>query len=164
MAAAQAVSPRFYVAGVTAVDGGSRGNIPSGAVPSAGGLFGIGLTDGWSFEAEIERGFRKTEVTSGEALFVSYAPRDATREEIERHGIWARWHRTQKAGVGWSAQAMWRSREGRHLNAGVLFGVAGRTYLSRVVRTPTRFGPDLDRPPSDPVLYSSDETRRMVGG
>ena len=52
----QTILPRFYIGASTGVDGGSRGNIPGGAVPSVGGLVGLRITDAWSVEVELEHG------------------------------------------------------------------------------------------------------------
>lgn len=162
-AAGQTTTPRFYVGGSTAADIGSRGPIPGGAVPSAGALFGVRITEAWSLEVEVEHGFRTTGRTS-ESLWISFAPRDSTREEIERLGVRARFDRTQKAGPGWSALAMWRSRDPARLNAGLFFGVSSRAYDSRVVRTPTSIPTDPGISPTHPGLQPSDTTRTMVGG
>ena len=154
---------RVYVAATTAVDGGERGNIPAGAVPSVGGLVGFRLTDAWSIEAEVERGFRTTTTGSGESTFVSFPPTPTpTPEEIELYGARARFDRTQTAGTGWSAQAVWRSREPGRVNVGLLAGLSARAYTSRVVRTTTFIGPLV---PASQIDQLSDETstRRMVG-
>jgi hypothetical protein len=154
---------RMYVGAGAAVDGGSRGRIPGGAVPSASGLVGIRLSDAWSLELEIERGFRTTGRTD-EAVFVSFAPPNSSREEIERLGIRARFERTQKAGPGFAAHVMWRSREPGRVNVGVFGGVAARAYDSRVVRTILFVPPEVTLPANHPDLLPSDETRRMTGG
>lgn len=164
VAYAQSETPRFYAAGTTAVDMGGRGNISGSAVPSAGTLFGVRVTDAWSIEVEVERGFWTDHTGSGEAVFVSYPPgTNPSREEIERYGIRARFDRTQKAGAGWSALASWRTREAGRFNVGVLAGVSSRLYTSRVVRTPTFVSPLLNLPADDRNLQVDDSSRRMWG-
>jgi hypothetical protein len=163
MSTAAAAQSRVYLAAGAAVDGGSRGMIPSGAVPSASGLVGIRLTDAWSVEVEIERGFRTTG-TNQEAVFVSFPPSNPTREEIERFGIRGRFERTQKAGPGLAASVMWRSREPGRVNVGVFGGVAARAYDSRVVRTTVFVPPQLTLQANSSNLLPFDETRRMTGG
>ena len=160
---AQTPSSRFYVGASAAADGGSRGLIPGGAVPSAGAVFGVRISDGWSVEAEVERGFRTTRRT-GEAVWVSFAPPNSTRAEIERLGIRARFDRTQTAGPGFAVHAVWRSREPGRVNIGLLAGVSARAYDSRVVRTTVLVPPELSLPPDHPDLRRSDETRTMTGG
>lgn len=161
--AAQA-QPRLYVAVTTAADTGERGNIPGGAVPSLGGMIGLRLTDAWSIEVEVERGFRKTTAGSGEAVIVAFPPtRNPTREEIELYGIRARSDRTQIAGVGWSAHAAWRSREPGRINVGLLAGVSSRVYTSRLVRTTTFVSPLLNLSPAY-RLPDENSSRRMVAG
>ena len=163
-AQAQTSGPRFYVAATTAVDAGERGNIRGGAVPSVGVLFGVRLTDAWSVEAELDRAFRRTSNTS-EAFWVVYPPTPSVpREEFERYGIKARFDRTQKAGAGWSAHVMWRTRDAGRVNAGFFGGVTTRRYTTRVVRTTTFVSPLIDLPPTHPSILGGDESRELTGG
>ena len=163
-AAAQTTDSRFYAAVVTAIDAGQRGNVPGGAVPSAGMLLGLRLTDAWSVEAEVEHGFRTTS-ESHEAFWVSYPPTSsANREEFERYGVKARFDRSQSAGPGWSAHVMWRTRERGRVNAGLFAGVSSRFYESRVVRTTTFVSPLIDLPATHPSILGADETRRLNAG
>ncbi len=159
----QTTLPRFYIGATTGVDGGSRGNIPGGAVPSAGGVIGIRLTDGWSIEAELEHGFWTTGRTD-EAIWTSFAPPNSTREEIERLGIRGRFERTQTAGTGFTVQAVWRSREAGRVNVGLFAGVAARAYQSRVFRTTLNVPPEINLPADHPYRQPEDETRTMTGG
>ena len=157
-------SPRFYAAATTAVDAGQRGNVPGGGVPSAGMLFGVQMTGAWSVEAEIEQAFRTTS-TSSEAFWVAYPPvATPSQADIERYGIKARFDRSQKAGPGWSAHVMWRTREPGRLNAGLFAGVSSRFYDSRVVRTTTFVSPLIDLPPTHPSVLGEDTTRRLNAG
>jgi hypothetical protein len=159
----QSSTPRFYFGASTAADAGSRGPIPGGAVPSAGGLVGIRITDAWSVEVELDRGFRTTERTA-EAIWISYAPANSTRQEIERLGIRARFDRTQRAGAGFAVNVLWRSREAGRVNVGLFGGITARAFDSRVVRTTLFVPPEASLPPEHPDLQSSDETRNMTGG
>jgi hypothetical protein len=160
---AQDHSRRFYIGASMAADGGSRGPIPGGAVPSAGAVLGIRITDAWSVEAEVERGFRTTGRTD-EAVWLSFAPPSSTRAEIERLGIRARFERTQSAGPGFAAHAVWRSREAGRVNVGLLAGISARAYDSRVVRTTLSVPPELNLSPDHPDVRRSDQTRNMTGG
>ena len=163
-AAAQTASSRFYAAVTTALDAGQRGNVPGGAVPSAGVLFGLRLTDAWSVEGEVEHGFKTTSATD-EAFWVSYPPTSsANREEFERYGVKARFDRSQSAGPGWSAHVMWRTREQGRVNAGLFAGVSSRFYETRVVRTTTFISPLIDLPATHPSILGADETRRLNAG
>jgi hypothetical protein len=162
-AAGQTDASRFYVGASTAVDAGSRGLIPGGAVPSAGGIVGVRITDAWSLEVELERGLRTTGRTS-EAVWLSFAPMNASSAEIERLGIRARFDRTQTAGAGFTAQVVWRSREPGRVNVGLFAGVAARAYDSRVVRTTLYVPPEANLRPDSPHLQGADERRRMTGG
>ena len=155
---------RIYVAATTHADTGERDNIPGGAVPAVGGLIGFRLTDAWSIELEVERGFRTTTAGSGEAVLLSFPPTsNPTREEIERYGIRTRDERTQNAGAGWSAHAVWRTRDPGRVNVGLLGGVSSRVYTTQLVRTTTFVSPLLDLPPNY-QLPDEDSRRRMVAG
>ena len=155
---------RLYVAAVTSADAGERGNIPGGAVPALGGLIGVRLSDAWSLELEVERGFRTTTAGTGEAVIVAFPPSPTpTRDEIEQYGIRAHSDRKQEAGPGWSAYAVWRTREPGRVNAGFLAGVASRVYTTHLVRTTTFVSPLLDLPPNY-RLPDETSSRRMVAG
>ena len=159
---AQSNEHRFYTAPSVSVDVGSRGMIRLGAVPAMGVLLGVRVGGGWSIEGEIERGVR-SRFYSQESFWVSYPPVPTTsREDFERYGIKARFDRTHRAGPGWSALAMWRSREPGRLNVGVLMGVSARTFELRTGRTTTFVSPEIDLPPTHPSVLSSVETRRMT--
>jgi hypothetical protein len=163
-AATASAQPRVYVAATAAADTGERGQIPGGAVPSAGGLLGLRLTDAWSVEVEVERAWRTTTAGSGEAVIASFPPtRNPTREEIEQYGIRAQSDRTQRAGAGWSALAVWRTREPSRLNLGLLAGVSSRVYTTELVRTTTYVSPLIDLPPTY-RLPDEHSTRRLVAG
>ena len=152
---------RLYAGVSTAADAGTRGNIPGGAVPSVGGVFGVGLSEGWGIELELERGFRTTTAGSGESILVSFPPTtNPTRQEIEDYGIRTRNERTQTAGAGWAVHAVWRTRTAGRVNAMLLGGVSSRVYTARLVRTTTFVSPLV--PPGYRV---PDETssRRMAG-
>jgi hypothetical protein len=155
--------PRVYAGTSTAVDGGTRGNIPGGAVPSAGALFGVQLSEAWGIELEVERAFRTTTAGSGEAVLLSYPPTlTPTREEIERYGIRTRDERTQEAGAGWAAHAVWRTREPGRVNVGLLTGVASRLYTTHLVRTTTFVSPLITLAPGY-RLPDETSSRRMIG-
>jgi hypothetical protein len=161
--AAEAQS-RIYAGVMTAADGGTRGNIPGGAVHSAGGLIGVRLTEAWSIEVEVERGYRTTTAGSGESVIVSFPPtRNPTHEEIELYGIRARSDRTQTAGGGWSALAAWRTRQPGRVNVGFVGGVSSRIYTSHLVRTTTFVSPLVNLSPIY-RLPDDDSTRLMVDG
>ena len=152
---------RLYAGVSTAADAGTRGNIPGGAVPSVGGVFGVRLSEAWGIELELERGFRTTTAGSGEAILVSFPPTtNPTRQEIEDYGIRTRDERTQTAGAGWAAHAVWRSRTAGRVNAILLAGVSSRVYTTRLVRTTTFVSPLV--PPGYRVP-DENSSRRMAG-
>jgi len=156
--------PRVYVGGLAAADGGARGNIPGGALPSAGAVFGVWLSKGWALEVEAERAFRTTTAGSGEAVLIAFPPSpNPTYDEIQRYGIRTRDERSQSAGAGWSAHAVWRTRDPGRVNIGVLGGVSTRMFTTRLVRTTTFVSPLLNLPPGY-RLPDERSARRMVAG
>ena len=159
----QTTLPRFYLGASAAVDGGSRGTIPGGGVPSFGALIGIRITDAWSIEGELEHGLRTTGRTD-ESVWISFAGRDSTRQDIERLGIVGRFDRSQTAGVGFTAQAVWRSREAGRVNVGLFAGIAARAYESRVVRTTLHVPPEINLPADHPYRQPEDQRRTLTGG
>lgn len=161
--AAAQTRPRFYVGGSTAADLGWRGPVSGGAVPSAGVLFGVRVTEAWSVELEADRAFREKGRTD-DAMWISFAPANSTREEIERVGIRARWVRTETAGRGGSAHVMWRSRAPGRLNAALFGGVSVRQYHSRTQRTILSVPAEAGISQDNPLLVASDSTRALVGG
>lgn len=163
-AEAQTMDRRFYLAATTGADGGNRGAIPGGAVPSAGVLFGARISEAWGVEVEIERAFRTTS-RSNESVWISYPPmQNPARADIERYGIRARFDRTEEAGAGRSAHAVWRSREPGRVNAALFGGISGRVYDSRVIRTTTFVSPELNLPPTHGSLQNDASSRRMAAG
>jgi hypothetical protein len=156
--------PRIYVAATTAVDDGERGKINGGKVPSAGGLVGIRLTNAFSIEVEGERGFRTTTAGPTEAVLMSFPPtRNPSPDEIVAYGIRTRDERMQKAGAGWSVHALWRSNEPGRINIGLLTGVSGRVYHTRLSRTTTFVSPLAQLPAGFP-LPDEQSSRRMAAG
>ena len=161
--AAVAQVHRLYVSALGGIDAGARGPISSGSLPTIGGTAGLRLSDGWSLEAEIDRGFRTRE-RSDEALWMSRAAAGATREEIERNGVYARFERAERTGLGWSVVAVWTSRSAGRLNGSLFAGVGSRRFAVRTRRTVTSIGPGVDPSPTNPDLQPADDTRTIVGG
>jgi hypothetical protein len=154
---------RFYVSALGGIDAGARGPISGGSLPTIGGTAGLRLSEGWSLEAEIERGFH-TQERSGQGLWFSRAAVGATREEIERNGVYARFDRAERTELGWSAVAVWTSRSAGRLNGSLFGGVSSRRFAIRTRRTVTSIGPGVDPSPTNPDLQPGDETRAIVGG
>jgi len=161
--AATAQVRRFYVSALGGIDAGARGPISGGSLPTMGATAGLRFSEGWSLEAEIERGFR-TQERSDEGLWLSRAPSTATREEIERAGVYARFDRSERTGLGWAAVAVWTSRSPGRLNGSLFGGVSSRRFAIRTRRTVTSIGPGVDPSPTNPDLQPGDETRAIVGG
>jgi hypothetical protein len=154
---------RVYVGALAGLAAGERGPIGGDALATAGGIFGLRLSRSWSVEAEIERGFRTRERTD-EALWMSRVDAGATREEIERNGIYARFRRIERAGAGWTVAAVWTRRSTARVNPVLFAGIGSNRFDVRTIRTVTSFGPGVDPSPSNPDLRPADDTRTIVGG
>lgn len=101
-------------------------------MPSVGVVIGLGLSDAWGVELEIERGFMTAHVGSGESVLISFPPsRNPTRQEIELYGIRTRDERTQTAGPGWAAHARWHRQDPGRVNVGLLAGLSSAGLRDR---------------------------------
>ena len=144
VAAQTAGESRFYAAATTGLDLGRRGDIPGGAVPSVGGLFGVRVGGGWSVEAELDRGFWTTS-RSSEDFWISFPPTPSmSHAEFERYGVKARFDRSEEARTGWSVRAMWRTRHPGRVNVAFHGGLQARIYIQRVLRTTTFVSPEVE--------------------
>jgi hypothetical protein len=158
---AQAQSSRVYVAGTAAADSGSRGPVSIGTVGTTGGILGVRLSPGWSVEVHADRGFGEAS-SSSEGLWSSSAPAGATTAEIERLGVFARHDRSYKAENGYSALAVWNTRQTGRVNVALSAGVSTRFFKNRVVRTITRLPEDVSS--DDRRFQNGDESRTFSGG
>ena len=120
------------------------------------------MTDAWSLEFEINRGFR-TSNRIDEAVWLSFAPPNSTYDEIQRLGIRARFDRTQRVGPGFAAHAMWQSRKPGRLNVGLFAGISARAYDSQVVRTTLFVPPELNLPPDRHDLQAVERHQKHDG-
>lgn len=158
---ALAQSSRIYAAGTVAADSGSRGPVSIGTLGTAGGILGVRLSPGWSVELHADRG-QGSASSSAEALWTSSAPAGASRAEIERLGVFARFDRSYKAENGYSALVVWNARQPGRVNVALSAGLSTRFFKNRVVRTITRVpdGVSLD----DQRFQDGDESRTFNGG
>ncbi len=159
-----AQSTRIYVGASAGVEAGSHGPVDLSSVRTLGGAVGIHVAGGWSIEFEADQGFGSTQREDGEVFWLSYAPPGSSREEIERLAIRARFTRIDSAGTGYTARAVWRTREPGRVNVALFAGVAQRSFKKRVIRTITHIPEDSGAPPDSPNLRDADETRTIVGG
>ncbi len=163
-AAAEAQGNRVYLGAATGVNGGSRGPVDVGSVWTAGGVVGIRLSGAWSVEFEGDRGFGTSERQDGESFWISYAQPGASRDEIDRLAVRARFVRIDNARSGFSAHVVWKSREPGRLNAALYGGVSQRNFDKRVIRTITHVPDDPRIPLNDPNVRDDDSTRTITGG
>jgi hypothetical protein len=155
---------RVYLGTVTGVNGGGRGPVDAGSVWTAGGVVGIRVSGAWSIEFEADRGFGTSERQDRESVWISYAAPGSSREEIERLAVRAMFVRRDVARSGFSAHAVWKSREPGRLNAALYGGVSQRNFDKRVIRTITHVPDDPSVPRNDPNVRDDDSTRTVTGG
>ena len=163
---AAAQSNRVYVAGVFAGNGGGRGPVDVGTIPTAGGLVGLRLTGAWSLEFEIDRGFGESSERVFEGLLSSQVsgPGPYSREELERTGIFGRSVHSDSVANGYSAQVVWKSREPGRVNVALLGGLSWRTFDQFHSLAITGVGPGVTYPQGHPALRSFAETHALTGG
>ncbi|HYI23851.1 MAG TPA: hypothetical protein VD767_00440 [Thermomicrobiales bacterium] len=163
---AVAQSNRVYVAGVFAASSGTRGPVDVGTFPTAGGLVGLRLSGAWSVEFELDRGFGESSERTYEGLLTSQVsgPGPYSREELERNGIFGRSVWSDSVATGYSAQAVWKSREPGRVNVALLGGLSWRTFDRFHSMTITSVGPGVTYPAGHPNLRSFAETSPLTGG
>lgn len=137
-----AAQQRFYVGGVVAADGGSRGALDSlGTFPAIGGLVGWRFNDGWSLEVHVDRGFK-----DGTPHF--------------RLGHFGLDMLEDRAGEGFGVFAIWKSRPIGRVSFAASMGISERRFeTTRTV--------GVDRPvnlPPDDVLLQGETRKTQAAG
>jgi hypothetical protein len=136
-----------------------------GTSSAAGGIFGFRALPWLDVEAEISRpanSFTRSYGGSDE-LSMSFAPPGATREELERAGIWLRYDRRRDISVTLSAAAILRPSSRGRFVPGLVVGVTNHTVRNRTDYTPVRIGPDVDPSNRHARPYTESGTRNVGG-
>lgn len=164
-ATAQSQASRGYLGGSFSIDGGSHGDATRLSSVLAGGvLAGVRLGKGWSLEGEIDRGFSEASGTSEGVAFAFGLGPNATREEIERVGVRARWERAHKAGPGFAVHVAWQAKPHGRLGAAVLVGVAAREFTMTTRRTITHVPLDANVPVTQNLSPETEVIKATGGG
>jgi hypothetical protein len=122
---------------------------------------GIGVTPWLDLEVDLAlptRSFSRT--YGGDALSLSFAPAGASREEIERFGIWLRYDNRREVIASVSSVAIFHASSGR-VRPGLVVGVTNQRVRDRTDYTPVRLGPavDLTNPHASPRVETSSHTK-----
>ena len=101
-----------------------------------------------------------TRTYGGDALSLSFAPPGASREEIERFGIWLRYDKRREVTASISAVAIFHATSGT-VKPGLVVGVTNQRVRDRTDYTPVRIGPAVDpnHPYASPRVETSSSTK-----
>jgi outer membrane protein with beta-barrel domain len=152
---------RFYAG---AAIGGFRVSADEvdGSAAAASVLGGVAATP-W-LDVEVDVAFPASSFTrsyGGDALSLSFAPHGASREELERFGIWLRYDKRRDVTASLSGVAIFHPSRGR-VKPGFIAGVTSQHVRSRTDLTPVRVGPGVD--PANPWASPRAETdSRIIG-
>jgi hypothetical protein len=102
-----------------------------------------------------------TRTYGGDALSLSFAPQGASREEIERFGIWLRYDKRREVTASISGVAIFHASSGT-VKPGLIVGVTNQRVRDRTDYTPVRVGPAVD--PNHPYASPHAETSSGTEG
>ena len=141
VAAPVSAQSRVYVGGIVAADSGDRGGVELGTFPAAGGLVGLRLSDNWSIELHLDRGFRDG-TPHGRPGFFGI-------DSLQDH-----------AGRGRTALVTWRFFQAGRIGAAASAGFSSRRF--QTVRT-VGVAPGVVLPPDDVLLQTQTTTTEAAG-
>ena len=119
-------------------------------------LGGIAATPWLDVEVDVAFPFSPfTRTYGGDALSLSFAPQGASREEIERFGIWLRYDKRREVAASISTVAIFHASRGT-VKPGLIVGVTTQRVHNRTDYTPVRVGPAVD--PNHPFAGPHTET------
>ena len=154
---------KLYIGPTLGVEGGVRSDIHVGAVRTIGGVLGIKVGRAWSVEFEVDQGSGHSEHRVFDGFLFSLRP-FTSDEEQRRVGVYGRSVRNELAGLGYSAQVVWKTREEGRVNVALFTGISARRFLQHHERWVTQIGPDAGIPPDHPELRTIDTLRFVTGG
>jgi hypothetical protein len=132
---------RVYAGATVAADTADRGSMALRSVPIAGGIIGVRLTERWSLEGHLDRGFAEGDPHGRIGFFGTDTLEDSARE-------------------GFAVLAIWNARPRARVGFAVSMGLAERRF-----RTTRTVGIDrpVNLPPNDPLLQGETGTTRVAG-
>jgi hypothetical protein len=141
---AAAQNPERLYAGVTVGSNyTSADDVDAAAVGAFGGTIGFKLSPAVSVQFDLTRGFGEL-TRQYEGIGVSFAAPDASREEIERLGVYQRFDRDWKPKVGWSAVVVFSDPRPGRARAAVFAGVSDTHFRERYSITTLRVPDGVD--------------------
>ena len=145
-AAAQSTS-RLY-AGATLGSITVSADDVDGTSASAGAMVGIVVLPWLDVEAEFSKPSDPfTRSYGGDVLSIAFGTPGASREELERAGIWLRYDKRRDINLTFSTVAIFRSPVRGRIVPGLIIGMTNHNVQHRTDYTPVRVGPEVD--PSD---------------
>lgn len=132
---------RFYFGATAAADTADRGSMNLRTVPTAGGLVGWRINEGWSIEFHVDRGFAEGDPHGRLGHFGTDILEDSARE-------------------GFGVLAIWRSRPIGRVAIAASMGLMERRF--RTTRTIGMNRP-VNLPSDDPLLQTQTGTTQAAG-
>jgi hypothetical protein len=162
-AAAQNPS-RFYVGATLGSINVSADDV-DGTSPTAGALVGVTVVPWLDVEAEFSKPSDPFTRSYGgpDVLSMAFASPGASREQLERAGIWLRYDKRRDIDLTFSTVAIFRPPVRGRVVPGAIVGMMNHRVQHRTDYTPVRVGPDVD--PSN--LYArphAEAGTRNIGG
>ena len=142
-AAAQS-SSRFY-AGATLGSIRVSADDVDGTSASAGAIVGIVALPWLDVEAEFSKPSDPfTRSYGGDVLSIAFGTPGASREELERAGIWLRYDKRRDINLTFSTVAIFRPPVRGGIVPGLIIGMTNHSVQHRTDYTPVRVGPEVD--------------------
>jgi hypothetical protein len=143
IAAAQTTS-RFY-AGVTFGSINISADDVDGTSRAGGAIVGFEALPWLDVEAEFSKPSDPfTRSYGGDVLSMAFGTAGASREELERAGIWLRYDKRRDINLTFSTVAIIRPSARGRVVPGVIIGMTNHNVQHRTDYTPVRIGPDVD--------------------
>ena len=130
---------------------------------AAGSILGGFAAAPW-LDVEVDVAFPTSPFTrtyGGDALSLSLASQGASREEIERFGIWLRYDKRREVTASISTVAIFHASRGT-VTPGFIVGVTNQRVRDRTDYLPVRVGPAVD--PAHPYASPRAETSSRTEG
>jgi hypothetical protein len=124
---------------------------------AAGSVLGGFAATRW-LDVELDVAFPTSPLTrtyGGDALSLSLAPPGASRDELERLGIWLQYNKRRDVAASISGAAIFHASRGT-VTPGFIVGITSQLVRDRTDYTPVRVGPAVD--PSHPYASARAET------
>ena len=134
-----------------------------GTSPSAGAIVGVQVLPWLDVEAELSKPSDPfTRSYGGDTLSLAFGTPGASREELERSGIWLRYGKRRDIDLTFSTVTIFRPPMRGRVVPGFILGMTNHRVEHRTDYTPVRVGPDVD--PSNPYARPHAETgTRNIG-